>query len=118
MDGEYDKLYSCFDWYRVMTICAWWNVAISDDVSNNDIHAENLIKIKDFSSLEKVLLMTSYVLRFKNNALAKIRKTPYTKAFVPTKASKYAEKLWIYSNQRKINTSSKLSQLKKSLEIF
>ena len=59
--------------------------------------------------------MTSHVLRFKNNALAKIRKTPYTKAFVPTKASKYAKK---NNNQRKINTSSKLSQLKKSLGIF
>ena len=31
---------------------------------------------------------------------------------------KYAEKLWIYSNQTKIITSSKFSQLKKSLGIF
>ena len=57
--------------------------------------------------------MTSYVLRFINNSLAKIRKT-----LIPTKELKYAEKLLIYSNQRKIITSSKFSQLKKSLEIF
>ena len=61
--------------------------------------------------------MSSYVLRFKNS-LAKIRKAPYIKGFISTKESKYAEKLWIYSNQRKIITSSKFSLLKKSLGIF
>ena len=62
--------------------------------------------------------MTSYVLRFKNNSLAKIRQTPCTKGFISTKELKYAEKLWIYSNQRKIITSSKFSHLKKYLGIF
>ena len=57
--------------------------------------------------------MTSYVLRFINNSLAKIRKT-----LISTKELKYAEKLLIYSNQKKIITSSKFSQLKKPLEIF
>ena len=53
------------------------------------------------------------------DSLAKIRrKTPYTKGFISTKELKYAEKLWIYSNQRKIITSSKFSQLKKLLGIF
>ena len=62
------------------------HVAISEDVSSNsDIRVENLMKIKNFSSLEKLLLVTSYVLRFKNNSLAKIRKTPYTKGFISTK---------------------------------
>ena len=95
------------------------HVAVSEDVSSNsDIRVENLMKIKNFSSLEKLLLVTSFVLRFKNNSLAKIRKTPYTKGFISTKELKYAEKHWIYSNQRKIITSSKFSQLKKSLGIF
>ena len=62
--------------------------------------------------------MTSYVIRFKNKLLAKIRKTPYTKGFISTKELKYAEKLWIYSNERKIIVSSKFSQLKISLGIF
>ena len=94
------------------------HVVVSEDISNSDILVENLMKVKNFSSLEKLLLVTSYVLRFKNNSLAKIRKTPYTKGFISTKELKYAEKLWIYSNQRKIITSSKFSQLKKSLGIF
>ena len=95
------------------------HVAVSEDVSNNDIRVENVMKIKNFSSLEKLLLVTSYVLRFKNDSLAKIRrKTPYTNGFVSTKEIKYAEKLWIYSNKRKIITSSKFSQMKKSLGIF
>ena len=34
------------------------------------------------------------------------------------KKKKYAEKRWIYSNQRKIITGPKFSQLKKSLGIF
>ena len=76
------------------------------------------MKVKNFSSLEKLLLVTSYILQFKNNSFAKIRKTPYTKGFISMKELKYAEKLWIYSNQRKIITSSKFSQLKKSLGIF
>ena len=84
------------------------HMAVSEDISNNDIRIENLMKVKNFSSLEKLLLVTSYVLRFKNNSLAKIRKTPYTKGLISTKELKYAEKLWIYSNQRKIITSSKL----------
>ena len=77
-------------------------MAVSEDVSNSDIRVENLMKIKNFSSLEKLLLVTSYVLRFKNNSIAKIRKTPYAKGFISTKELKYAEKLWIYSNQRKL----------------
>ena len=94
-------------------------MAVSEDVSNSDIRVENLMKIKNFSSLENLLLVTSYVLRFKNNSLAKIRrKTPYNKGFISTKELKYVEKLWIYSNQRKIITSSKFSQLQKSLGIF
>ena len=59
-----------------------------------------MMKVKNFSSLEKLLLVTSYVLRFKNNSLAKIRKTPYIKGF--TKELKYAEKLWVYSNKKKL----------------
>ena len=34
------------------------------------------------------------------------------------KELKYVEKLWIYNNQRKLITSSKFSQLKKSLGIL
>ena len=41
-----------------------------------------------------------------------------TKGFISTKELKYAEKLWICSYQRKIITSSKFSQLNKSLEYF
>ena len=94
-------------------------MAVSEDVSNSDIRVENLMKIKNFSSLENLLLVTSYVLRFKNNSLAKVRrKTPYTEGFISTKELKYVEKLWIYRNQRKIITSSKFSQLQKSLGIF
>ena len=93
-------------------------VADNEDISNSDIRVEHLMKSKNFSSLEKLLLVASYVLRFKNNSLAKIRKTPYTKGVISTKELKFAEKLWIYSNQRKIITSSKFSQLKKSLGIF
>ena len=51
------------------------HVAVSEDVfTNSDIRVENLMKSKNFSSLEKLLLVTSYVLRFKNNSLAKISK--------------------------------------------
>ena len=60
------------------------HMAVSEDGSNSVIRAENLMKIKNFRSLEKLLLVTSYVLRFKNDFLAEIRKTPYTKGFVST----------------------------------
>ena len=93
-------------------------MTVSEDISNSDTRVENLMKVKNFSSLEKLLLVTSYVLQFKKNSLAKITKTPYIKGFISTKELKYAEKLWIYSNQRKIITSSKFSQLKKSSGIF
>ena len=43
------------------------HVVVSGDVSSSDIRVENLIKIKNFSSLEKLLLVTSYVLRFKDS---------------------------------------------------
>ena len=91
---------------------------MAEDVSNSKIRLKNLMKIKNFSLLEKLLLVTSYVLRFKNNLLAKIRKTPYTKGFTSTNKLKYAEILWIYSNQRKIIASSKFKQLKRLLGIF
>ena len=48
------------------------HVVVSEDISNSDILVENLMKIKNFSSLEKLLLVTSYVLRFKNNLLEKL----------------------------------------------
>ena len=54
------------------------HVAVSEDVSNCDIRVENVMKIKSFSSLEKLLLVTSYVLQFKNNLSANIRKSLYT----------------------------------------
>ena len=65
-------------------------------ISNSAIRIENLIKNKNFSSLEKLLLVTCNVLEFKN-LLAKIichqRKTPYTKDFISTKKLRYTEKL-------------------------
>ena len=72
------------------------HVTVSEDVSISDIRVENVMKVKNFSSLEKLLLVTSYVLRFKNNSLAKNRrKIPYNKGFISTKELKYAEKLRI-----------------------
>ena len=68
------------------------HVAVSEDISSNsDIRVENLMKIKNFSSLGKLLLVTSFVLRFKNNSLAKISKAPYTKGFISTKELKYVK---------------------------
>ena len=60
-------------------------MSVSENVSNSGIHVEHLLNIKNFRSLEKLLLVTSYVSRFKNNSLAKIRKNPYTKGFISTK---------------------------------
>ena len=40
-------------------------------ISNSAIRIENLIKNKNFSSLEKLLLVTCNVLEFKNDLLAK-----------------------------------------------
>ena len=66
-------------------------------ISNSAIRIENLIKNKNFSSLEKLLLVTCNVLEFKNDLLAKIicdqRKTTYTKDFISTKKLRYTEKL-------------------------
>ena len=38
------------------------HVVVSENISNSDILVENLMKVKNFSSLEKLLLVTSYVL--------------------------------------------------------
>ena len=43
------------------------HVAVNEDVSNSDIRVENFMKIKHFSLLEKLLLVTSYISRFKDN---------------------------------------------------
>ena len=78
------------------------HVAVSEDVSDSDIWVENLIKIKNFSLLEKLLPVTSYVLRFKNNSLAKNRKNPYTKGFISTKELRYAENFGFTVNKKKL----------------
>ena len=71
-------------------------------ISNSAIRIENLIKNKNFSSLEKLLVVICNVLEFNNDLLAKIicyqRKTPYTEDFISAKKLRYTEKLWIYSN--------------------
>ena len=82
--------------------CLITHVAVTEDVSNSDIWVENLIKIKHFSLLEKLLPVTSYVLRFKNNSLAKNRKNPYTKGFISTKELRYAENFGFTVNKKKL----------------
>ena len=49
---------------------------------------KDLIKTENFCSLEKLLLMTSDVLQFKNDSFSKIRKTLYTEGFISTKELK------------------------------
>ena len=48
-------------------------MVVIENVSNSAIHVENLIKIKNFSSLAKLLLEASCILRFKNNLLARVK---------------------------------------------
>ena len=49
-------------------------MAVSEDVSKSNIRVENLMKIKNFSSLEKLLLVISYVLQYKNNCYQRLEK--------------------------------------------
>ena len=57
-------------------------VIVSEDISNSDIHVENLIEIKNLSHQKN--FCGFYVLQIKNNLPAKIRKSSCTKGVVST----------------------------------
>ena len=56
---------------------------VNNNVSDSDIYNENLIDIDRFSSLEKLLKATSFVILFKNNLIVKVKKNQaLTKVFI------------------------------------
>ena len=62
-------------------------------------------------------MVTCFVVRFKNNLLAKLRKKDFMKGQIDTKEFNEAEKLWKISEQKYLSNGN-FKQLKNNLNLF
>ena len=76
---------------------------------------DQLLKCEDFSSLHRLLSVTSHVLRFCNLLLSKVR--PDTATADPDVLSR-AEGLWVYASQRMLVKDKNFSQWKGQFRLF
>ena len=109
----------------------WPNEKINEDITlelkQEKVIPTNFIQHQDceleipvhkYSSIHRVVNIGMYVLRFKNNLLARIRnKDPQIGEFTVTEIEN-AEKLLIKEDQMFIKKSTKFKQLEKSLNLF
>ena len=79
---------------------------------------ENVIDIKRFNSLQKLLRVTSWVKRFVNNLKKKVlKKETLKKPFVDSNELHMSQLQWISENQRSFD-KRKLQVVRKALNIF
>ena len=79
---------------------------------------ENVIDIKRFNSLQKLLRVTSWVKRFVNNLKKKVlKKETLKKPFVDSNELHMSQLQWISENQRRFD-KRKLKVFRKALNIF
>ena len=76
-----------------------------------------IIDAKRYISLKTLLIITCFVVRFKNNLLAKFRKKDFIKGQITTKEFNEAEKLWIISEQKYLSNEN-FKQLKNNLDLL
>ena len=78
----------------------------------------NVIDIKRFGDLEKLLRVTVYVVRFVNNLKASVRKSEVRKGEIVVDELIECEKLWVKYEQTLLKTESKFKKLENSLALF
>ena len=78
----------------------------------------NIIDIDRFSSLERLLKVTSLVVRFIENLKAKKKKQPINCSEVSAKEMFAAEKYWVLDVQSTLRKEPKFNQLKQNLGLF
>ena len=76
-----------------------------------------IIDAKRYISLKTLLIITCFVVRFKNNILAKFRKKDFVKGQITTKEFNEAEQLWIISEQKYLSNEN-FKQLKNNLDLL
>ena len=79
-----------------------------------------VLNCHDYSSFEKFLRVTSYILRSKGNVLSKLRKKPaiFTSAELTTTELEESKKLWLLYDQNVIISKENFSKVKNSLNLF
>ena len=78
------------------------NCLVLNEVKNEirKIKIGNIINIEKYSSLKKLILITSYVMRFINNLLSRVKiGVNVTSGVITLDESVKSEKLWIMNEQ-------------------
>ena len=78
---------------------------------------DRIVDASRYSSLKTLLIVTCFVVRFKDNLLAKLRKNDFIKGQITTKEFNEAEKLWIISEQKYLSNEN-FKQLNNNLDLF
>ena len=97
------------------------NCLVLNEVNNEirKIKIGNIINIEKYSSLKKLILITSYVMRFINNLLSRVKiGVNVTSGVIKLDESVKSEKLWIMNEQDSFITPEKYKQLQKSFNLY
>ena len=78
----------------------------------------SIIHIDRFNSLENLLRVTSWVIRFVENLKAKKKKQPSNPSDIDGKELLAAEKLWVLDVQSSLRKEPKFNQLKLNSGLF
>ena len=78
---------------------------------------DKIVDASRYSSLKTLLMVTCFVVRFKNNLLAKLRKKDFIKGQIDTKEFNKAEKQLIIREQKYLSNEN-FKQLKNDLDLF
>ena len=92
-------------------------VTVEETVDDKVYGLDRIIDASRYSSLKTLLMVTCFVIRVKNNLLAKLRKKDFIKGQIDTKEFNKAEKLWIISEQKYLSNEN-FKQLKNNLDLF
>ena len=79
-----------------------------------------VLNCHDYSSFEKFLRITSYILGFKANILSKLRKKPaiFTTVELTTTELEESKRLWLLYDQNVIISNENFTKVKNSLDLF
>ena len=80
----------------------------------------NVVDVTKFSSIRRLLLVTAFVLRFKNNLINKWKRKEHliVTGDINLEEINHAEELWVKREQFTIEKGVKYEKLKKSLSLF
>ena len=90
---------------------------VEESVDDKVYGLDRITDASRYSSLKTLLIVTCFVIRFKNNLLAKLKKKDFIKGQIDIKGFNKAEKLWIISEQKYLSNEN-FKQLKNNLDLF